>query len=205
MPGKCSICTHENVTQMESLADSGESIKAIAEQFNVSRFSLSRHINHHRNSSPAAGSASTDLEIWLSRANDEYLLARADADSRAAIQALIAGLRAVEAREKQAERDHEAVEEDKSEDSCVSIGSLDEIVSMLTEVPDDPVDRAKLKEALARARALNRPDAVAIFFKMTECNEFAEDLATYAATWQPPTKGEAANDPELVPQTTAPN
>jgi hypothetical protein len=189
MPGKCSICTHKNVAQRKSLADSGESIKAIAEQFQVSRFSLSRHINHHRNpAAPVAGSAGTDdlqsrSDLLWKRSNQIWELASADADLRSAISSVQTGLRSLELQAKQKERDQEIAAEENDDDR-VSIGDLDSVIQLFDAVPPDPVNQVKLKIALDKARAANRMDGVAIFFKMLEDSAFAADLTDFATTWK---------------------
>ena len=198
----CDLRSRERFPDGQLGENSGESIKAISEMFKVSRYSLSRHLNHHRNPAVSVGSAGGDISTWLSRANDEYLLARADADSRGAIQALIAGLRACEAKAKQAERQAEAAEEEESDDGRVSIGSLDDVMEMFNRVPDDPVDREKLTLALAKARELNRVDGMTIFYRMLENGEFASDLVTFATNWNPMEKG--TNQP-LQTEATAPH
>lgn len=194
MPGKCSICTHENVAQMESLADSGESIKTISEQFRVSRFSLSRHINHHRNLPPGVESAGDDLKaksdlLW-ERSNLAWRLAERDEDVRGLVQSVQTSLRSLELAHKQAERKAEAALTSE-DDRRVDIADLDGMVSLLTATYEDPADQARLELALAEGRRLNRPDFYEIFLMVNERQGFGPALREFAATWKLAQKGDA--------------
>lgn len=192
MATKCSICRDvANMAAIDSLLDSGVSQKEVSKQFGISKFSLSRHVNHHRNQVEPASETHNDIQLWLSRCDDQYQAACFDNDSRAAIQSLAQGLRACEAKAKAAERRAEAKLEAGGDDSRISIGSLDQVMELFDQVPATPTDAAKLEEALRRARALNRVDAMQMFFRMIEDSAFAEDLVTFATSWTPAKKGES--------------
>lgn len=202
MPARCQICTSPYLQQISDLIDSNTlTLKQIAEQFSVSVFSLSRHCARHRNPAPAAGSVGADIETWLSRANDEYLLARADDDSRGAVAALIAGLRATESKMKALERKAEQQEEaGEEEDFRFPISDLDGVTQLLTQTPVDPVDQEKLKLALEKCRLLNRPDLLVVFWKAYEDPVFASELSSWTAMWQ---SAKDKGEPDAIPQETA--
>jgi predicted transcriptional regulator len=106
---RCTICSSPHRAAIDDLLDAGTSQKDVAEQFGVSRFAVSRHVRH---SAPApetsSGDSREEISKWLSRADDQYLVATADGDQRGAINALVGGLRAVEARIRNEEREAEA-------------------------------------------------------------------------------------------------
>jgi len=108
MPVKCSICSNPNRAAIDDLLDAGTNQKDVAVQFGVSKFALSRHARHTPEVEAAGGDSPAEIEKWLGRADDQYLLAVANADQRGAINALVAGLRAVEAQAKSEEREEEA-------------------------------------------------------------------------------------------------
>lgn len=194
MATKCSICRDvANMAAIDSLMDSGVSQKEVSKQFGISKFSLSRHVNHHRNQVEPASETHNDIQLWLSRCDDQYQAACFDNDSRAAIQSLAQGLRACEAKAKAAERRAEAKLEAGEDDSRISIGSLDQVMELFDQVPATPTDAAKLEEALRRCRALNGVDGVQIFYRMMEDNRFCSDLVSYATNWTPKEKG--SNEP----------
>jgi hypothetical protein len=193
MPSRCSICSRTaDLAAISDLVDAQVPLKEIASQFHCSYSALVRHCARHRNpAAPEAGSAGTDIAIWLSRAEDQYKAAVFDNDQRGAIQALVAGLRACEAKAKQAERDQEVAEEAGEDDGRISIQDLDGVVELLTQTPDVPADQAKIKIALDKARILCKPDMVAVFYRAYENFAFASDLMTWAASWQPAQKGDS--------------
>jgi hypothetical protein len=130
--------------------------------------------------------------LWARRLEESYQRAVSDEDQRGMQAAAKAGLSHVRQRRTERKAAAKAASDACSgaDDGKISIGSLDEFISVLDQVPPDPIDQAKLKEALARCRAINRLDGLQIFFKMIECPGFAEALTDFATSWQPPTKGE---------------
>jgi hypothetical protein len=128
MPARCTICSHANVQEMDDLAHGGESLISISERFHVSRFALSRHCKH-RKPEPVAentgGDSQEEIQVWLDRANDQYLLAVADADQRGAVTALVAGLRAVETKMRSVQQQEETTPE---VDPQLSIEAIDRIM-----------------------------------------------------------------------------
>ncbi|MFZ3277663.1 MAG: hypothetical protein WA182_12240 [Candidatus Sulfotelmatobacter sp.] len=191
MPSKCQVCVSPFLSQISDLLDQNTlTLKQISEQFNISVHSLSRHCARHRNEAPESpAETANDISLWIQRCDDQYRAAVFDSDSRSAIQALGQGLRAVEARQKQLEREREVTDEEGESDGRISVSSLDQMMELFDQVPVTRTDAAKLEEALRRARALNRVDGMQIFHRMIENNEFAEDLVTYATSWTPTKKG----------------
>jgi hypothetical protein len=95
----CSICANPGHATIDAQLQAGVFQKTIAASFSVSPFALSRH-RHNCLKPPAAsdtGDSRAEISKWLSRAEDQYLLATANDDQRGAVQSLVAGLRACEA------------------------------------------------------------------------------------------------------------
>jgi|SRR5580658_5129510 hypothetical protein len=192
----CSICSHPNVQEIDSLLDSGTFQKTISEQFNISKFALSRHGRE------LCRADSLDLEesTWAARLEKTYQQAVVDQDVRGQQQVATTALRHVRARKAEKAK-ATAAKQDESQDNRISIGDLDGLVALLTEIPPDPVDQAKLRIALDKARALNRPDMVAIFYQAHENPRFAAALSDFAATWSE----EKGTDELISQETAAPN
>jgi transposase len=203
MPVKCSICQHPSARQIDDLLDAGESKKSVAAQFSVSIHSVSRHSRH--GAAPDSDSLEAQAAKWRTRADDLWQHATADADVRGQAQAVAAGLRSCEMQARAAEKKAEVQAKSAAEldDGKISIGSLDELVSILTQENPSPVDQAKLRIALDKARALNRPDMVAIFYQAHENPRFAEALSDFAATWS---EKKGTNESEPIQEaSSAPN
>jgi hypothetical protein len=194
----CSICAHANCAEIDSLLDSGTQQKQVALQFGVSAHALSRHVRHGKNVAP--DSLDGDEQLWLDRLDKAHKQAVRDGDIRGQQQIAATGLRVARQRKVEAEKAKAAKAATVAESSDrVSIGSLDEMVAILTAENPSPVDRPKIKQALDRARALRRLDAESIFNKMWEDKSFAEALTDYATNWKP----EAPTNNELVQEQTA--
>jgi hypothetical protein len=196
----CTICTHANCTEIDSLLDSGNQQKQVALQFGVSAHALSRHVRHGKNVAP--DSLDADEQLWLDRLVAAHKQAVRDGDIRGQQQIAATGLRVARQRKVEAEKAKKTAQAATVAESSdrVSIGSLDEMVAILTAENPSPVDRPKIKQALDRARALSRLDAESIFNKMWEDNAFAQDLTDYASAWRSKPK-EELNEP--IPQETA--
>jgi hypothetical protein len=196
----CTICTHANCTEIDSLLDSGNQQKQVALQFGVSAHALSRHVRHGKNVAP--DSLDVDEQLWLDRLSAAHRQAVRDGDIRGQQQIAATGLRAARQRKVEAEKAKKAAKAATvaESDDRVSIGSLDEMVAILTAENPTPVDRPKIKQALDRARALSRLDAENIFNTMWVDNAFAQDLTDFASAWRPKPK-EELNEP--IPQETA--
>jgi hypothetical protein len=190
MSVKCSICQHPSARQIDDLLDAGESKKSVAAQFSVSVHALSRHSRH--GVVPDSDSLEAQAAKWRLRADDLWQHATADADVRGQAQAVAAGLRSCEMQARAAEKKAEVQAKSAAEvdDGKISIGSLDELVAVLTQANPSPIDAEKIKIALEKGSVLNRPDAVQLFYRMYESREFTEAISNWAATWQPPQKGE---------------
>lgn len=201
--GKASaISTHPEQEAIDEALALGEvSLQALATRFNVSPYALSRR-RKRLAITPAVEADDLPAQAlkWRERADQLWRQGTADADSRAMAQAVSAGLRSVELQARQKERDQEIAAEENDDDR-VSIGDLDSVISLFDAAPPDPVNQVKLKIALDKARAVNRMDGVAIFFKMLEDSAFAADLTDFATTW----KQEEKVDEPVQAQTSASN
>jgi hypothetical protein len=174
----------------------------VSERFSVSRFALSRH---GRGLCKPADGLEPDEKIWLERLERAHAQAVIDQDVRGMQQTTAAALREIRARKAAKVKAAESAP-DKAEDAeyKIPVSSLDDVVSMLTATPPDPISESKLKQALRLARALNRPDFVAIVNRAHENHEFAADLATWASCWEPAKKG--TDEPKPIQEvTSAPN
>jgi hypothetical protein len=138
---RCSICNSEHCAAIDDLADSGTAtMKEIAQQFHCSYPALVRHCARHRNPAPATapgsngGDSQTEIVKWLQRADDQYLLASANADQRGAVTALVAGLRACEAQARNEDREEPAPVSPAG--TACTIESLDAIIHKVMD--EDP-------------------------------------------------------------------
>jgi hypothetical protein len=201
MPVKCTICASPDRAAIDSLLDSGEFKKTISQQFSVSVHALSRH--SRRLCQQSTDSIDPDEQIWLERLERAHAQAVQDGDVRGMQQTTSAALREIRARKTARAKAAEAAP-NAEDDGKISIGSLDELVAVLTQENPSPVDRPKIAEALRRSRELSRPDFVTIFLKAWENQQFAEDLASWAATWEPAQKGTNESEP-IQEASSAPN
>jgi hypothetical protein len=136
--------------------------------------------------------------LWARRLEESYERAVRDEDQRGMQAAAKAGLS--HARQKKAERKaaKAKVEQAEADDRKVSIGSLDQMVSILSQSEPNPIDKPKIAEALRRAKELSRPDFVTIFLKAYENPAFAEALATFSSLWEPQEGETDATVPEEI-------
>ena len=93
------------------------------------------------------------------------------------------------------------------DDGKISVGSLDDVCQMFdaAAASSSPIDQEKLQEAYRRAKLLNLPDMMTIFYKAIEDSVFAQDLVRWVALWEPAQKGEAANESAEPISQNAPN
>jgi hypothetical protein len=113
--------------------ESGNKLNEIAEQFAVSKFSLSRHRAKHlalaATTAESDGDLAAQVAMWRIRADQLWLSATADADTRGQAQAVAAGLRSVEL---QARRERETTESATSAiDEQIDVRELDRYTSQL--------------------------------------------------------------------------
>src|SRR5580658_6049239 len=98
----CTICTHANCTEIDSLLDSGNQQKQVALQFGVSAHALSRHVRHGKNVAP--DSLDADEQLWLDRLVSAHQQAVRDGDIRGQQQIAATGLRVARQRKVEAEK-----------------------------------------------------------------------------------------------------
>jgi hypothetical protein len=117
------------------LLAAGVAQKDVAQQFGVSKFAISRHIRHVAKQAQEVedNDSPTEIAKWLCRADDQYLLAVANADQRAAVQSLVAGLRAIESKAKAAEREFEANRDRPDDIPEISIEQFDRLAAQAEE------------------------------------------------------------------------
>jgi len=146
-----SIDVHPDRAKIEGLLLAGVQLKQIAQEVpGANVFALSRYKKKFFHSQPETdGDPREEVRKWLSRADDQYLMAVANADQRAAVQSLVAGLRAVESRFKVEER-QEAETAKKAESQGVppiSIAQLDQLVRVHNRME---TDETRLIESVGR-------------------------------------------------------
>ncbi|MFZ0866818.1 MAG: hypothetical protein WAU76_19310 [Candidatus Sulfotelmatobacter sp.] len=147
--------------------------------------------------------------LWARRLEESYQRAVHDEDQRGMQAAAKAGLSHI--RQRKAEKAKVAAAKQDADsgmdDGKISVGSLDDVIQMFdaAAAQPDPINQAKLQEAYRRAKLLNLPDMMTIFYKAIEDSVFAQDLVRWVALWEPAQKGEAANESAEPISQNAPN
>ena len=107
---KCSICTGENVAQINAMLESGLKLKDVALQVpGLSLYALSRHKRNCLEVAPAITNGSADpleqqIGVWLQRSEELWLAGGASLDLRSQGQAISSAFRALEFARKNQER-----------------------------------------------------------------------------------------------------
>jgi hypothetical protein len=105
----CSVCLHESHAEIDKALLAGERANAVAAQYSVSSFSVGRHKRKHLFAAAAPIATDADeISVWLARADQIYTQATVDQDSRGMVSALTAGLKALDAKQKNQERQRES-------------------------------------------------------------------------------------------------
>jgi hypothetical protein len=147
---KCSICSGENVGQINALLASGIKLKDIAAQVpGLSPYALSRHKRNCLQVVPPATNGTGDaleaqIDIWLRRSEELYLAGGASLDLRAQAQSISNAFRALEFARKNQERIEEKAVRDlppsannwTEEESGKMIAFLDSIIREFGRTPD---------------------------------------------------------------------
>lgn len=123
----CRICDHPEIATINSQIEAGVRQKAIHESF--PQFSVSQISRHSRHLAPATADlthapASRDHALWLRRAEETFLRASADGDTKSAGQAISVAVRALTAMHKKQAEEAEAEKADV--DDRYSIGAIDQ-------------------------------------------------------------------------------
>jgi hypothetical protein len=111
----CTICTGENVSQVNALLASGIKQKDIAAQFpGMSAFAISRHKRNCLEVAPPPTNSSADpleqqIGLWLQRSEELYLAGGANLDLRSQGQAISSAFRALEFSRKNQDRTDEKI------------------------------------------------------------------------------------------------
>jgi predicted transcriptional regulator len=170
---KCSICLSPNVATIDDLLDGGASQKDVAQQFQVSRFAVSRHARHGKRVPVTPESDDDSLEaraiLWRERADHLWHQATADADCRAMAQAVSAGLRSVELAHRQEQRAAESAPETE-DDGKLTIQDFDRIVERWEKI-QETLGSEKAREAAANAERMRLPNLMGVFY---DCVDDAE-------------------------------
>jgi hypothetical protein len=113
----CSVCLHESHAEIDTLLCAGQHASDIAVQFGISQFAVGRHKRKHLFAAAAPVATDADeISLWLRRADEIYTQATVDQDSRGMVSALTAGLKALDAKQKNQERQAEQESDDLSFD-----------------------------------------------------------------------------------------
>ncbi len=110
---KCSICARPDALAISSALEAGVKQLSVAAQFHVSKFALSRHKNRCLTPLAATAGESTgdQLEMWLRRADELYLVAGVNGDVRSQVAALSAAVRSLQSEQKREEKRQEVQRE----------------------------------------------------------------------------------------------
>jgi len=98
-PRKCKICTNLTAAgQVNALIEAGVKLKIIAEQVpEFSPYQLSRHKKNCLVAKVAAelssDAGSAEIQKWLQRAEDIYLVAQSNGDAKSAVSAISTAVR----------------------------------------------------------------------------------------------------------------
>jgi hypothetical protein len=110
----CAVCLHAEHGVIDADLLAGQKLKTLAATYGISPFSLSRHKSRHLQVAGALDTAEDDSDSleaqaqkWRLRADQLWARSEIDLDSRAAAQALAAGLRSCELQARQKERETE--------------------------------------------------------------------------------------------------
>jgi hypothetical protein len=131
-PRKCKVCVGDPAItgQVNGLIEAGVRLKTIAEQVPVfSAFQLSRH---KRNClalkvlADTAAEGSAEIQRWLTRAEQTFLVAQANGDPKSAVAAISTAVRALSSLHKQQEKEREA--EPADDPNRLTIANLDQLV-----------------------------------------------------------------------------
>lgn len=144
----CSICCHSDCAAIDVQLASGVFQSDIAEKFRVSRFAVSRHARHSVStvSENETDSLEAQARKWRMRADTLWTRSEIDQDSRAAAQALAAGLRSCELQARHEQRETEATSE--ADAGAISIQQIDRLfeehgAKLLAEIESFVAQRAR--------------------------------------------------------------
>jgi hypothetical protein len=154
MKKSCGVCGHAQRAEIDRALMAGDFQKTVAIRFGLSAFAISRHVRHSRE--PEAGSLSAKAELWASRAEQLWTSATFDADTRAQVAALTAGLKSLQAQQKEAER--QIKQEPQKTAQKFDPPTIDEILAH--------ADARQIQLCIEESQRLQMPDVYALFCSM---------------------------------------
>ncbi len=132
---ECQVCTHPDHDAINAALVNGERLNVVAEQFSISKFSLSRHRAKHLNS-PKIENGEDSPRKWLERAEIVWEAASHDQDVRGQCDSVRIALRALEATRKHEEQQETKPDGDERS-APVTVAFIDSLVEQyLKENPE---------------------------------------------------------------------
>jgi len=133
---KCRICTGDLAVtgRINAMIESGVKLKVIAEQVpEFSPYQLSRHKRNCLAPKPAldltADAGSAEIQKWLQRAEDTYLVAQSNGDAKSAVSAISTAVRGLTQLAKQIEKELEQQKAaGKPGETPMTIENLDKLI-----------------------------------------------------------------------------
>jgi hypothetical protein len=149
----CGVCNHAERNAIDAALMRGDFQKAVAARFGLSTYAVSRHVKHTRE--PIAESLADQAALWASRAETLWQTATFDADTRAQVAALTAGLKSLQAQQREAER---ARQVEPQPSAKVDPAMIDEILAH--------ADARQIQLCIEESQRLQLPDLYAMFCTM---------------------------------------
>jgi hypothetical protein len=139
----CTICTGENVAQVNALLAANVRLKDIASQTGVSKFALSRH---RRNCLAPVSALQTgeiaslenQLDTWMARCEELWNAGAATLDLKSQGQALQQAFRCLEVARKNQERAAEVKAEEKVDSNGEQILTIEGLDRLIAKAETDP-------------------------------------------------------------------
>lgn len=138
----CSVCVHAEALAIDSALEAGVTQLSVAAQFQVSKYSLSRHRNKCLAvaRTPETSNTAEALGTWMQRCEDTYLAACANSDIRSAVSALSAAVRSLQFSLKQEEKEREQAAKNDvlpNGEHPMTIESMDAAINSYMELRGD--------------------------------------------------------------------
>ena len=186
----CSVCLDPGIATINSLIESGVTQRTISEQF---PFSVSQISRHSRHLAPATADltdapASRDHALWLRRAEETFLRASADGDTKSAGQAISVAVRALTAMHKKQSEEAEARK--AVTDDPFSVQSIDQSLRDFMKQRDAANDYPSAK---AESLFIETPDFARIVFAVWRDRSLIPALLTACTNYIPERKSENVN------------
>jgi hypothetical protein len=166
----CTVCGHAQRVEIDRALMSGETQRSISAKYNLSSHTISRHVRHSREPEPE--NLSQQAALWSSRAEQLWASATYDADTKAQVAALSAGLKSLQAQQKEAERQ---VKQEPQASAKIDPSFIDKVIA--------DCDQRQLELCLAESLRLKVPDLYTMFCQMQNRPAMQRAVISYANEW----------------------